>query len=85
LLFEAKDTTLLDDPSFIDDVAVALHRLDCDVECVGVVSNALERGVRLHRRALEEALEAAKIAEMEDLVEDIRMLVTDTTSSEQHQ
>jgi tetratricopeptide (TPR) repeat protein len=85
LLLEAKDTTLLDDPSFIDDVTIALRKLDCGVECVGVVSDALDRGVRLHRRALEEALEAAKSAEMVDSRGDIRMLVSDTISSEQRQ
>lgn len=85
LLLEAKDTTLLDDPSFIDDVTLALRKLDCGVECVGIVSDALDRGVRLHRRALEEALEAAKSAEMMDSAEGLRMLVTDTISSEQRQ
>jgi tetratricopeptide (TPR) repeat protein len=85
LLLEAKDTTLLDDPSFIDDVTMALRKLDCGVECVGVVSDALDRGVRLHRRALEEALEAAKNAEMEESVGGIRMLLSDTISSEQRQ
>jgi hypothetical protein len=83
VLLEAKDTTLLDDPSFIDDVTIALRKLDCGVECVGVVNDALDRGVRLHRRSLEEALEAAKSAEIVDPVEGIRMLMTDTTSSEQ--
>jgi hypothetical protein len=76
---EAKDTTL-DDPSFIDDVTIALRNLDCGMECVGVVSDALDRGVRLHRRALDEALEAAKSAEMVDSVGGIRMLVSDTIS-----
>jgi tetratricopeptide (TPR) repeat protein len=85
LLLEAKDTTLLDDPSFIDDVTIALRKLDCGVECVEVVRDALDRGVRLHRRALEEALEASKSAEIEDSVGGIRMLVSDTISSEQHQ
>jgi hypothetical protein len=86
LLLEAKDTTLLDDPSFIDDVTIALRKLDCGVECVGVVNDALDRGVRLHRRALEEALEAAaKSSQMADSVGGIRMLVSDTISSEQRQ
>jgi tetratricopeptide (TPR) repeat protein len=85
LLLEAKDTTLHDDPSFIDDVAIALRKLDCGVECVDVVRGALDRGVRLHRRALEEALEASQSVEMVDSVGGIRMLVSDTILSEHHQ
>jgi tetratricopeptide (TPR) repeat protein len=86
VLIEAKETTLLDSSNFITDVAVALRRLDCDVECVGVVSDALARGVWLDDRALEEASAAARNAGMEGrTVDDIQMLVTDTTSREQRQ
>jgi hypothetical protein len=77
VLEASKDTSLLEKPEFIDETAVALWRLDCFVECVELVTDAMSRGVTLNKAALQSAFQSAKNANVEEMTADIKLLLAE--------
>ena len=77
VLNEASEGSLIDDPYFVDDVAVAFQRFHCGAECVEFVSDALLRGVQVRQRALNAAKQAYRNSDVDYGVGDIRLFVED--------
>lgn len=57
---------LKDDQHFVDNYAMALRNLGCNVECVSFVKESMQRGVAVRRSGLNEALLAADEAGLHD-------------------
>lgn len=74
-LHEAKETRLMNEPNFIFEAAIALHRLGCNVECLEAVNHAISRDLKLNKAALESAVQAGRAAGLEEATGDMRMLL----------
>jgi hypothetical protein len=75
VLDEAKETRLFFEPNFIYEASLALRRVGRHVECLQVVLDALSRGIKLNKEALENAVLAGQAAGFEDATSDIKMLL----------
>jgi hypothetical protein len=75
VLDEAEETRLFFEPNFIFEASLALRRVGRHVECLEVVTNAISRGLKLNKEALENAILAGQAAGMVEATSDIRMLL----------
>ena len=75
VLDETKDSSLHHDVYFVDDVAKAFRQLQCNVDCVKYVADALSRGVRVNQTTLDAALGAAQDDDSVVLDDDIQMML----------
>jgi hypothetical protein len=75
VLEEAKETRLFFEPYFIYEASLALRRVGRHEECLQVILDALSRGVKLNKEALENAVLAGRAAGLEDATSDIKMLL----------
>jgi tetratricopeptide (TPR) repeat protein len=74
-VLEAKQTRLMSETNFITEVAIAYHRLGCHDACIDAVSDALVRGIKLSRAALDCAVQAADDADLHSATHDLRMML----------
>jgi hypothetical protein len=75
VLDETKDSSLHHDVYFVDDVAKAFRQLQCNLDCVKYVADALSRGVRVNHTTLGAALGAAQDDDSVVLATDIQMML----------
>jgi hypothetical protein len=75
VLDETKDSSLHHDVHFVDDVAKAFRQLQCNLDCVKYVEDALSRGVRVKQTTLDVALGAAQDDASVVLADDIQMML----------
>jgi hypothetical protein len=74
-LAEANETRLIYEPNFVVEAAIAFRRLGCNAECVETVNIAISRGLKLNNAALENAIQSAQAAEIEETTTDLKMLL----------
>lgn len=78
-ILEAQRTSLWTQPSFITSSAASLRILSANKECVQLVRDALSQGIRVSKRALKEALGAARDIDDSDSVEELSAAIEDLT------
>jgi hypothetical protein len=75
VLDETKDSSLHHDVHFVDDVAKAFRQLQCNLDCVKYVADALSRGVRVKQTTINTALGAAQDDDSVFLADDLQMML----------
>lgn len=73
----AEQTSLWNDAHFVESAALAFHTLGRTDACFQLLNDALKRGIRIHERAINDAVELANGAVGSDFpADDLRMLST---------
>lgn len=74
---ESSSSSISHDADFVDSIVAAFRHLGANAECVAYISAVFSRDIRVHKSTLSRALAAANEEQAIQLVNDIRMLISD--------